>query len=70
MATELRDFPAEAAGGATGMLAGLRDRIRVWEARQRERRHMAEFSETMCRDIGVHRGDVLRAARKPFDRSA
>jgi uncharacterized protein YjiS (DUF1127 family) len=43
--------------------------IRLWIARSRQRRHLAELArwdDHLLRDIGVSREDTLREAAKPF----
>jgi uncharacterized protein YjiS (DUF1127 family) len=43
--------------------------IRLWIARSRERRHLAELAgwdDYVLKDIGVSRQDALREAARPF----
>ena len=45
------------------------DTVRIWSARNRERRalrELAELDDHFLKDIGVSRGQVLREAAKPF----
>ena len=37
-----------------------------WRRRARERRHLAEFSDAMLKDIGISRADAMAEFDKPF----
>jgi uncharacterized protein YjiS (DUF1127 family) len=37
-----------------------------WRRRARERRHLAAFSDTMLKDIGISRADAMAEFDKPF----
>jgi uncharacterized protein YjiS (DUF1127 family) len=41
----------------------------VWTDRARQRRHLAELSDHMLRDIGLTRADAWSEAGKPFWRA-
>jgi uncharacterized protein YjiS (DUF1127 family) len=40
--------------------------VLAWQVRARQRRHLAELSDYMLRDLGLTRADVFRETRKPF----
>jgi uncharacterized protein YjiS (DUF1127 family) len=44
----------------------VRDRLRTWLERDRQRRALAELSDHLLRDIGVTRAEAMREAAKPF----
>lgn len=63
--------------GVRAFWHGFRNAIATYLARRRERRvnreafqHMLSLDETMLRDIGVTRNDVLWASRLPLSENA
>lgn len=52
--------------GPTQALVYLSDLISTWEGRARERRHLAEMSDHLLKDLGISRNDARREAEKPF----
>ena len=38
----------------------------TWQQRARERRHLAEMSDHMRRDLGLSEADIFRETEKPF----
>ena len=52
--------------GPMEVLIRLADLLATWEQRARERRHLAEMSNHMLKDLGISRTDARREAEKPF----
>ena len=52
--------------GLAGGLARVTAAIAVWRERARQRRHLAEMSPEMLRDIGVSVSAARAEAGKPF----
>ena len=67
-------FPASAAPGRFeapriapfALLGRFFNLLMVWDARFRERQHVAYLSDRDLRDMGLRRADVEREAAKPF----
>jgi uncharacterized protein YjiS (DUF1127 family) len=49
---------------STGLV--VRDTIRVWSERTRQRRQLQSLPDHMLNDIGVSRADIFRECGKPF----
>ncbi len=56
-------------GGLGWILLALMELWGKWQRRARERRHLAEFSDAMLKDIGISRADAMAEIDKPFWRS-
>ena len=41
------------------------DLLATWEQRARERRHLAEMSDHMLKDLGISRADAQHESAKP-----
>jgi uncharacterized protein YjiS (DUF1127 family) len=59
-------LPAVSRRSAGAFLTGLFDILVRWQARARERNHLAGLSDDALKDIGLSRADVERESRKPF----
>ena len=57
---------ARPAVGLRGGLARIAAAIALWRQRARQRRHLAEMSPEMLRDIGVSVSAARAEAGKPF----
>jgi uncharacterized protein YjiS (DUF1127 family) len=66
--THYRSAPrvAARATGPTWRLARLIGRLRTWFKRMRERRDLADLSDTQLRDVGLSREVIKREVEKPF----
>ncbi len=63
-------FPRHPARSRLGrILLVLMELWGKWQRRARERRHLAEFSDAMLKDIGISRADAMAEIDKPFWRS-
>lgn len=40
--------------------------VQAWQERARQRRHLSELSDTMLKDLGLTRADVMIESSKPF----
>lgn len=64
---------AFAAPGLGAILVGLLvlvvQAVLGWQARARERRHLATLDDRLLKDMGLSRADVNREVDKPFWRS-
>jgi uncharacterized protein YjiS (DUF1127 family) len=58
--------PAPAVASAVDRLLGLAAVIGRWYHDSRDRRQLASLSDSMLRDVGLSRGDVVRESLKPF----
>jgi uncharacterized protein YjiS (DUF1127 family) len=47
-------------------LARLLEVSKLWHARARQRRHLAELTPSQLSDAGITRADAFIEARKPF----
>lgn len=47
------------------LMAGL-ERLLLWQARARQRRHLSKMDDHMLNDIGLTRAEVAREIKKPF----
>lgn len=47
-------------------LKSLAALVLAWQARARERHHLARLDDRMLRDVGLSRADTDREWRKPF----
>jgi uncharacterized protein YjiS (DUF1127 family) len=60
-------FPRRPGAGRLGrVLMALMELWGKWRRRARERRHLAEFSDAMLKDIGISRADAMAEFDKPF----
>lgn len=48
------------------LLAGWRQRVRLWRARSRQRRALARLDDRLLADIGVSRAAARHETAKPF----
>ena len=51
--------------GPMEVLIRLADLLATWEQRARERRHLAEMSDHMLKDLGISRADAQHESAKP-----
>jgi uncharacterized protein YjiS (DUF1127 family) len=45
---------------------GMVHRLAAYDARRRERHHLAELDDRMLRDVGLTRADVFAELRRPL----
>ena len=53
----------------SGVLAQIGETLRLWRARQDERRRLAELTDRDLHDVGLSRADIFFEAEKPFWRA-
>jgi uncharacterized protein YjiS (DUF1127 family) len=53
----------------SGFFRKLRETIRVWRQRQRERHLLAQLSDRDLHDVGLSWSDIALEAEKPFWRA-
>lgn len=61
--TDCASVPAPRRGG---LLAGAWLRVRCWQARAAQRRHLAGLDPHLRRDLNLSDAEIARETRKPF----
>ena len=64
-----RPVVGPALGAAGGWLAQAYEQVLGWLDRMHQRRHLAQLSDHMLKDIGLTRADVEAETSKPFWRA-